>query len=219
MATRRPAPRPGQPGQGPGSNGGGEDGVNIQVVVRCRPLSKEETASRAPCVVKCTDALREVTLQQNIGGKQIGRTYHFDRVLSGETTQEELYQRTVSPMVDEMLEGFNCTIFAYGQTGTGKTYTMNGEFGDELGGGAPGPHSGVVPRAIYQVFAYLDALGNGAEFTVKASYLELYNEEITDLLVNGSGGGAAPGPGNAAAAPSSSGAPPGAPESRIRILE
>lgn len=80
MSSRRP---PARPGHGAGAGGPGasnEDGVNIQVVVRCRPLSSEEVTNRAPSVVKCNEALREVTLQQNIGGKQIGRTYHFDRV-------------------------------------------------------------------------------------------------------------------------------------------
>ncbi|KFM22480.1 125 kDa kinesin-related protein, partial [Auxenochlorella protothecoides] len=97
---------------------------------------------------------------------------------------ERLYDSTVAPLVEEMLEGFNCTIFAYGQTGTGKTYTMTG--GDLAQGSAEMTDSaGVIPRAIHQVFSYLESLG-AQEFTVKASYLELYNEEVTDLLALGS---------------------------------
>ncbi|RMZ56159.1 hypothetical protein APUTEX25_004583, partial [Auxenochlorella protothecoides] len=98
--------------------------------------------------------------------------------------EERLYDSTVAPLVEEMLEGFNCTIFAYGQTGTGKTYTMTG--GDLAQGSAEMTDSaGVIPRAIHQVFSYLESLG-AQEFTVKASYLELYNEEVTDLLALGS---------------------------------
>lgn len=67
---------------------------------------------------------------------------------------------------------------ADGQTGTGKTHTMTGDIGDELSPGA-----GVIPRAIHQIFAYLD--GIASEYSVKCSYLELYNEEITDLLTVG----------------------------------
>lgn len=65
-----------------------------------------------------------------------------------------------------------------GQTGTGKTHTMTGDIADELSAGA-----GVIPRAIHQIFGYLD--GIASEYSVKCSYLELYNEEITDLLTIG----------------------------------
>ena len=89
----------------------------------------------------------------------------------------------MSPIVDEVLAGFNCTIFAYGQTGTGKTHTMTGGV---PGGSAAelGDEAGVIPRAVNQVFTYLEAL-SGSEFGVKCSFLELYNEEITDLLAVG----------------------------------
>ncbi|KAL6781883.1 hypothetical protein ACKKBF_B09830 [Auxenochlorella protothecoides x Auxenochlorella symbiontica] len=181
MASRKATPRA---GPGAGGPAGSEDGVNIQVILRCRPPTKEEVAGRAPQVVKCNEALREITLNQTLGGKQLGRTYHFDRVFPGDTSQERLYDSTVAPLVEEMLEGFNCTIFAYGQTGTGKTYTMTG--GDLAQGSAEMTDSaGVIPRAIHQVFSYLESLG-AQEFTVKASYLELYNEEVTDLLALGS---------------------------------
>jgi hypothetical protein len=69
-------------------------------------------------------------------------------------------------------------MLADGQTGTGKTHTMTGDLGEDLGHAA-----GVIPRAIHQIFAYLDGLAS--EYTVKCSYLELYNEEITDLLAVG----------------------------------
>ena len=74
-----------------------------------------------------------------------------------------------------MLEGFNCTIFAYGQTGTGKTHTMQGDCSGELSEAA-----GVIPRAVAHIFASLEAANS--EYSVKCTFLELYNEEITDLL-------------------------------------
>lgn len=77
MASRKATPRA---GPGAGGPAGSEDGVNIQVILRCRPPTKEEVAGRAPQVVKCNEALREITLNQTLGGKQLGRTYHFDRV-------------------------------------------------------------------------------------------------------------------------------------------
>lgn len=71
--------------------------------------------------------------------------------------------------------GYNCTIFAYGQTGTGKTYTMSGDLED-----INGPHAGVIPRTLYTLFETLER--EKAEFSVRVSYIELYNEELKDLL-------------------------------------
>ena len=75
-----------------------------------------------------------------------------------------------------MLGGFNCTIFAYGQTGTGKTYTMTGDMTDTLG--LLSDDAGIIPRVLYALFQRLA----DREFTVKCSFLELYNEELRDLL-------------------------------------
>src|SRR5437764_2987829 len=77
-----------------------------------------------------------------------------------------------------MLSGFNCTIFAYGQTGTGKTYTMSGDMEEVYGGLSDS--AGIIPRTIYELFDKLDA--EGTEYTVKCSFIELYNEELRDLL-------------------------------------
>jgi kinesin family protein 11 len=104
-------------------------------------------------------------------------------VFAPDTTQERLYSTAVASIVEEVLEGFNCTIFAYGQTGTGKTHTMTGDIELDPAGGELAPGAGVIPRAIHQIFSYLD--GIASEYSVKCSYLELYNEEITDLLTVG----------------------------------
>ena len=66
----------------------------------------------------------QVCVYQNIAGKQTDRTYTFDKSFGPATEQEQLYNTAIRPIVDEVLDGFNCTIFAYGQTGTGKTYTV-----------------------------------------------------------------------------------------------
>lgn len=77
-----------------------------------------------------------------------------------------------------MLQGYNCTIFAYGQTGTGKTYTMTGDMADSFG--TYSDAAGIIPRALYNLFQKLDAESN--DYTVKCSFIELYNEELRDLL-------------------------------------
>ena len=80
-----------------------------------------------------------------------------------------------------MLQGYNCTIFAYGQTGTGKTYTMSGDMSDTLG--LLSDSAGIIPRVLHSLFGKLEA--EEAESSVKCSFIELYNEELRDLLSPG----------------------------------
>ncbi|XP_062012533.1 kinesin-like protein KIN-5D [Rosa rugosa] len=155
-----------------------EKGVNVQVLVRCRPLSEDETRVHTPVVISCNENRREVAAVQNIANKQIDRTFAFDKVFGPASEQKELYDQAVSPIVNEVLEGYNCTIFAYGQTGTGKTYTMEG--GARKKNGEFPSDAGVIPRAVKQIFDILEA--QVAEYSMKVTFLELYNEEITDLL-------------------------------------
>ncbi|XP_019444239.1 PREDICTED: kinesin-like protein KIN-5C [Lupinus angustifolius] len=159
-----------------------EKGVNVQVLLRCRPFSEEELRSNAPQVVTCNEFNREVAVSQNIAGKHIDRVFTFDKVFGPSSRQKDLYEQAVTPIVNEVLEGFNCTIFAYGQTGTGKTYTMEGECKRSKSGpnGELPPGAGVIPRAIKQIFDTLESQND--EYSVKVTFLELYNEEITDLL-------------------------------------
>ncbi|XP_010553387.1 PREDICTED: kinesin-like protein KIN-5C [Tarenaya hassleriana] len=159
-----------------------EKGVNVQVLLRCRPFSEEELRNNAPQVVTCNEFQREVAVSQNIAGKHIDRVFVFDKVFGPSAQQKDLYEQAVVPIVNEVLEGFNCTIFAYGQTGTGKTYTMEGECRRAKSGpnGDLPAGAGVIPRAVKQIFDTLEC--QQAEYSVKVTFLELYNEEITDLL-------------------------------------
>lgn len=83
-------------------------------------------------------------------------------------------------VIEDVLAGYNCTIFAYGQTGTGKTYTMEGDFMHEPGSEIFENHAGIIPRAVHRIFERLDEVGE--DYAVKVSFLELYNEELTDLI-------------------------------------
>ncbi|KAJ7971578.1 Kinesin-like protein [Quillaja saponaria] len=159
-----------------------EKGVNVQVLLRCRPFSEEELRSNAPQVVSCNEYNREVAVSQSIAGKHIDRVFTFDKVFGTSAQQKDLYEQAVIPIVNEVLEGFNCTIFAYGQTGTGKTYTMEGECKRSKSGpnGELPTEAGVIPRAVKQIFDTLES--QNAEYSVKVTFLELYNEEITDFL-------------------------------------
>jgi kinesin family protein 3/17 len=84
--------------------------------------------------------------------------------------QKDLYDETFRPLVDSVLQGYNGTIFAYGQTGTGKTYTMEGIAKDPV-------CQGVIPRSFEHIFNHI-AQSRDRQYLVRASYLEIYKEQI-----------------------------------------
>jgi len=163
------------------STGGGDRSQNIQVFVRCRPLNKAEKEARSYSVVDCPNS-REVTVKEK-QMSSITKTFQFDKVFGIQSKQLDVYRSVVEPLIGQVMQGYNCTVFAYGQTGTGKTFTMEGGDGRD----EPGmtwendPTSGIIPRALAQLFDEL-RVQQEAEFSVRVSFLELYNEEIFDLL-------------------------------------
>ncbi|CAK1594187.1 unnamed protein product [Parnassius mnemosyne] len=151
---------------------------NIQVFVRLRPLNQRERDIKSLGVVEVVNG-REILVRQS---QQTSHTkkFTFDRAFGPHAKQVEVYQEVVSPLIEEVLAGYNCTVFAYGQTGTGKTHTMVGEnTGDETNWQSD-PLAGIIPRALSQLFDELRL--TNTEYTVRVSYLELYNEELFDLL-------------------------------------
>ncbi|WFD29194.1 Kinesin- motor protein [Malassezia sp. CBS 17886] len=110
--------------------------------------------------------------------RAFAKTYTFDHVFGVDADQGMVYQDAVAGVLDEVLQGYNCTVFAYGQTGTGKTYTMEGELASNMGTYAA--EAGVIPRTLFRLFHVLETRGD--EYGVKMSMVELYNEELRDLL-------------------------------------
>lgn len=102
------------------------------------------------------------------------KTFTFDAVYDECSKQGDLYDETVRPLIDSVLRGFNGTIFAYGQTGTGKTYTMQGQWLDA-------ERRGIIPNSFEHIFTHISRSQN-QQYLVRASYLEIYQEEIRDLL-------------------------------------
>ncbi|KAE8692463.1 kinesin-like protein [Hibiscus syriacus] len=152
--------------------------VNVQVLLRCRPFSEDDQRMNVPRVISCNELKKEVTVLQNAANKQVDRVFTFDKVFGPKAQQRTIYDQAIAPIVNEVLDGFNCTVFAYGQTGTGKTYTMEGGMRNK-GGDLPA-EAGIIPRAVKQIFDTLEA--QNADYSMKVTFLELYNEEITDLL-------------------------------------
>ncbi|XP_052001750.1 kinesin-like protein KIF11 [Xyrauchen texanus] len=159
-----------------------EKGRNIQVVVRCRPFNTVERKSVSHTVVECDQNRRDVTVKTGgISDKAARKTYTFDMVFGPSAKQIDVYRSVVCPILDEVIMGYNCTVFAYGQTGTGKTFTMEGERSpNEEFTWEEDPLAGIIPRTLHQIFEKLSS--NGTEFSVKVSLLEIYNEELFDLL-------------------------------------
>ena len=130
------------------------------------------------------------------------KSYQFDRVFGPKSQQLDVYRSVVEPLIEQVclgmdpvrlmeyschvqvMMGYNCTVFAYGQTGTGKTFTMEGgERRNEAGvSWDSDPTSGIVPRALAQLLDTLQDQADSVEYSVRVSFLELYNEEIFDLL-------------------------------------
>lgn len=109
------------------------------------------------------------------------KKFTFDKTFGQESLQVDVYQSVVAPMIQEVLAGYNCTVFAYGQTGTGKTYTMIGdEHLEDKTSCEEDNMAGIIPRALNHLFDELRLLE--LEFSMRVSYLELYNEELCDLL-------------------------------------
>ncbi|XP_005144111.2 kinesin-like protein KIF11 [Melopsittacus undulatus] len=169
-------------GSGSSSSKKEEKGKNIQVVVRCRPFNASERKAGSYPVVDCDQARKEVSVRTGgVTDKTSRKTYTFDMVFGAQAKQIDVYRSVVCPILDEVIMGYNCTVFAYGQTGTGKTFTMEGERSpNEEYTWEEDPLAGIIPRTLHQIFEKLTE--NGSEFSVKVSLLEIYNEELFDLL-------------------------------------
>uniref|UniRef100_A0A673Z2A7 Kinesin-like protein n=1 Tax=Salmo trutta TaxID=8032 RepID=A0A673Z2A7_SALTR len=149
---------------------------SVKVVVRCRPMNEKERAANFERVVHVDVKLGQVAVRNPRGAAahEHPKVFTFDSVYDWNSKQVDLYDETFRPLVDSVLLGFNGTIFAYGQTGTGKTYTMEGVRNDP-------ERRGVIPNSFEHVFTHISRSQN-QQYLVRASYLEIYQEEIRDLL-------------------------------------
>ncbi|KAL3434522.1 P-loop containing nucleoside triphosphate hydrolase protein [Aspergillus tetrazonus] len=144
----------------------------IKVVARFRPQNKVELASGGQPIVEF-----ENDETCSINSKEASGSFTFDRVFPMDSKQTDVFNYSIAPTVDDILNGYNGTVFAYGQTGAGKSYTMMGsDIDDEVG-------KGIIPRIVEQIFASILTSPSNIEYTVRVSYMEIYMERIRDLLV------------------------------------
>lgn len=143
---------------------------NVRVAVRIRPLvSSERDRACQEAVERVGDSPQVIVNRSD--------TFTFNYVFDARDTQEYIYDVIVTGLLDKFFSGFNATILAYGQTGSGKTHTMGTAFDGELD-----ENAGVIPRIMRDIFERIKNLANECDFVVKCSFMELYQEQLYDLL-------------------------------------
>eukprot|EP01084_Bolivina_argentea_P155920 271697_1 len=155
----------------------------VQVVVRCRPLNQKEIDGRCKKILAVNESSGEIIIGNNDSrnNKQStlqisSKMYTFDKAFGENSTQEVIYEETAKGIVNSVMDGYNGTIFAYGQTGTGKTYTMVGIHNDEI-------RKGIIPRTFKHIFRKCEINNKKSEnILVRCSFIEIYNDSIKDLL-------------------------------------
>ncbi|CAB1421305.1 unnamed protein product [Pleuronectes platessa] len=138
----------------------------IKVMCRFRPLNSSEVTRGDRFIPKFPGDETVVIAS---------KPYAFDRVMGSNTTQEQVYNACAQKIVKDVLDGYNGTIFAYGQTSSGKTHTMEGNLHDTDG-------MGIIPRIVQDIFNYIYSMDENLEFHIKVSYFEIYLDKIRDLL-------------------------------------
>ncbi|XP_021106176.1 chromosome-associated kinesin KIF4A isoform X4 [Heterocephalus glaber] len=146
-------------------------GIPVRVALRCRPLVPKEISEGCQMCLSFVPGEPQVVVGND-------KSFTYDFVFDPSTEQEEVFNTAVAPLIKGIFKGYNATVLAYGQTGSGKTYSMGGAYSAEQ---ENEPTVGVIPRVIQLLFKEIDKKSD-FEFTLKVSYLEIYNEEILDLL-------------------------------------
>ncbi|XP_045885365.1 kinesin-like protein KIF17 isoform X4 [Micropterus dolomieu] len=149
---------------------------SVKVVVRCRPLNDREKALCSKMVLFMDLHRCQCFIEKPGAADEPPKQFTFDGTYFIDQTTEQMYNEIAYPLVEGVTEGYNGTVFAYGQTGSGKSFTMQGV-------SEPAAQKGVIPRAFEHIFESIQCAEN-TKFLVRASYLEIYNEDIRDLLGN-----------------------------------
>ncbi|XP_006865356.1 PREDICTED: kinesin-like protein KIF21A isoform X2 [Chrysochloris asiatica] len=155
------------------------DESSVRVAVRIRPQLAKEKIEGCHICTSVTPGEPQVFL-----GKD--KAFTFDYVFDIDSQQEQIYSQSIEKLIEGCFEGYNATVFAYGQTGAGKTYTMGTGFDVNI----TEEEQGIISRAVKHLFKSIEdkkhtAIKNGLpppDFKVNAQFLELYNEEVLDLF-------------------------------------
>lgn len=146
----------------------------VQVAVRIRPLVKSEYDRGNQKIIDKIPNEPQIVINNGCKNNDM---FTYNHVFTIDDPQELIYRKSVYKMIDKLFEGYNVTILAYGQTGSGKTHTMgttfDGNFNQDMG---------VIPRAMDDIFKKINTLDGDKKCNVKCSFMELYQEQLYDLL-------------------------------------
>ena len=151
-----------------------EGGECVRVIVRCRPMNEREKNLKCKPCVTMESKRGQCTIKNPGDPKAPPKMFTFDGAYYTDSTTENIYNEIAYPLVEGVCEGYNGTIFAYGQTGCGKSFSMQGIVN-------PPTQRGIIPRAFDHIFETVSVV-EGTKYLLHASYCEIYNEEIRDLL-------------------------------------
>ncbi|KAH0571469.1 Kinesin-like protein [Spironucleus salmonicida] len=160
------------------------EAASVRVLCRFRPINSRERkefieAGKDPEQMVCNfidEQNLEIELEGGLGTKK----YCLDRVYPPGVSQRDVYNMAANDTVKQILQGYNGTILSYGQTGAGKSFSMFGsDVNDDEG-------KGIIPRSAEDIFNHiLHSDNNDIEYSIRCSFLEIYNEQVNDLLARG----------------------------------
>lgn len=146
---------------------------SVKVAVRVRPMNSLEKKSNSVNCIVVDKSTNQITISKSESIE--AKTFQYDYVYDTDSNQRQIYDDVAFSLVEAVLEGYNGTIFAYGQTGCGKTFTMMGENSNP-------DLKGIIPNAFAHIFGHIQNEETNKKFLVRCSFIEIYNEEIRDLL-------------------------------------
>ncbi len=158
---------------------------NIRVVCRMRPLLRGEGAAAETCFARDGTALELAFAERrtNVHGESVSgsASFQFDKFFGPSSSQQQVFEE-IAHCVQSVLDGYSACVFSYGATGSGKTYTMEGGPGEE--------QRGMIPRSVELIFQQIQAVARlGWIYRLQGTFVEIYNEQLRDLLAPDGGGG------------------------------
>ena len=151
----------------------------IKVSIRVKPLTSPKLQNNTQTFNSIDDSIVTINDQwtidsdhHSISSKEVGE-FTFDNVFHGHINNSQIFDASVKELVDQVMAGYNGTVFAYGMTGSGKTYSMQGS----------ASNAGIIPLSVHTIFNHVRRSDHSINsYTIKVSYLEIYNEHLHDLL-------------------------------------
>lgn len=139
---------------------------SIKVVVRVRPINSKQISLNCQTIVTADEGNNQITIVKPDEPDHV-KTFAYDSVFSDNSLQSNVYAKTAYQLVENVLQGYNGTIFAYGQTGCGKTHSMVGKLDIQQ-------LQGIIPRSFGHILNTISETKN-REFLIRCSFIEIYN--------------------------------------------